>query len=632
MKWLTASLRVKFFIMTFVIAAATIVTMSVLQSRVLTQLLESSFRSSSIETSEKVGGDVDGLIQRWALSTVYLLQGIYPLPEEQAKAELQRLIDIQKDFTAGDVFMEENETLTLKSSYAVDEKSEISNRPEVNKAWLEKLRKKYSDRLFFVDMGSRKETLRLARGIPVNISEGKLFWIVVEASKSSISSLLNLQEGMKTYILTESMQDFLAGKALPADLMQLLKQRRVDQLLKLELGSGFFGSFKDSKKVAWQGSYYRLPVSGLTLILQQREDILFAPLNFQIKQTAKWAALILLFAVLISFFSAEALIDRLEKVTKATEAIARGQFSTRINVHGNDEIKQLGESVNTMAGRLVHLLNHEKDMVRLENELNVANEVQSSFIPQELSQEGAMVLASSYRSASECGGDFWGHYVIAPHTHMLLVGDATGHGLPAALVTAIAYSAGHLCSNLTLQSGGQIISPSMVLSLLNRALYDSLKGKLCMTFFACIIDTKNQTMTYSNGGHPFPLIIPKDGEDSRLKTGKRKAKPFLVLSDIKKNGQPLGFDPNSIYQDVEQEFRPGDRMLMYTDGIVECFNPEQKQWGTRSLEKSVQKYMNLTPVLFRDKIMADMEEFRANTPLPDDATLVVISSDFEEAA
>lgn len=633
MKWLTASLRVKFFMMTFVIAAATIVTMGFLQSRVVTQLLESGFRSTSIETSEKVGGDVDNLIQRWALSTVYLLQGIYSLPEDQAKDELQRLIEIQKDFTAGDVYMEENQEFVLKSSHAVDDKLEVANRGEVNKAWLEKLRKKYSDRLFFVDVGSRKDTLRLARGIPVNVAEGKLFWIVVEASKSTISSLLNLQDGMKTFVLTESMQDFIAGRAPPADLMNVLKSRRIDQLMKLELGSGFFGSFKDSKKIAWQGSYYRLPVSGLTLILQQREDVLFAPLNYQLKQTMKWAALILLLAVLISFFSAEALINRLEKVTKATEAIARGQFSTRISVVGNDEIKQLGDSVNTMAGRLVHLLNHEKDMVRLENELNVANEVQSSFIPQELSQEGAMVLASSYRSASECGGDFWGHYVIAPNTHMLLVGDATGHGLPAALVTAIAYATGHLSSNLATQNGGRGISPSMVLSLLNKALYDSLKGKLCMTFFACIINTKDQTITYSNGGHPFPLVIPKHPEDSRLQTGKRKTKPFVVLSDIKRNGQPLGFDPGSVYQDVVQEFRPGDRMLMYTDGIVECFNPDQKQWGTRSLEKTVQKYMSLTPVLFRDKIMSEMEEFRANTPLPDDATLVVISSDdLEEAA
>ncbi len=632
MKWLTASLRVKFFIMTFVIAALTIVTMSLLQSRVLTQLLESSFRSSSIETSEKIGSEVDSLIQRWALSTVYLLQGIYSLPEEQAKEELQRLIDIQKDFTAGDVISEENKILTLKTSYALDESKEKPNRSELAKTWLEKMRSKYPDRLFFVDIGTRRDTLRIVRGIPVNVAEGKLFWIVVEASKSSISSLLNLQEGMKTYILTESIQDFLAGAAPSKDLQNLIRDKKVDQLMKLDVGSGFFGSYRDTKKIAWQGSYYRLPSSGLTLIIQQKEDALFAPLNFQIKQTLKWAALILLLAVLISFITAEALINRLEKVTKATEAIARGQFQTRINVVGNDEIKQLGDSVNTMAGRLVDLLNHEKDMVRLEHELDVANEVQGSFIPQELAREGAMVLASSYRSASECGGDFWGHYIIAPNTHMLLVGDATGHGLPAALVTAIAYATGHLCSNLAAQNAGQGIVPSMVLSLLNKALYDSLKGKLCMTFFACIIDTKNRTMIYSNGGHPFPLIIPRSPEDERLKTGKRKAKPFIVLNDIKKNGQPLGFDPNSIYQDSTQDFYPGDRLLMYTDGIVECFNPEQKQWGTRALEKSVQKNMENTPVLFRDKIMADMEEFRANTPLPDDATLVVVSTELEDAA
>ncbi|RYZ53482.1 MAG: HAMP domain-containing protein [Proteobacteria bacterium] len=631
MKWLTASLRVKFFIMTFVLAFATIVTMSILQSRVLTQLLESSFRSSSIETSEKIGGEVDGIIQRWALSTVYLLQGIYPLQEAQAKEELQRLIDVEKDFTASDVFLEENKAFKLVNSYAKVEDKGSEKRSALAQSWLEKVRKADPDRLFFVDISPRKDVLRMGRGIPINIAEGKLFWIVVEASKNPILAQLNLQEGMKTTILTESMQDFMAGKALPADMAKILKQR-IAPFMKLELGSGFFGSFVDSKKIAWQGSYYRLPVSGLTLVLQQREDILFAPLKYQITQTAKWAALILLLAVLLSFFSAEALINRLEKVTHATESIARGDFSTKISVTGNDEIKQLGDSVNAMAAQLSTLVNHEKDMVRLEHELNVANEVQGSFIPQEYSQEGAMILASSYRSASECGGDFWGHYVIAPHTHMLLVGDATGHGLPAALVTAIAYATGHLCSKLPAATASDFITPAMVLSLLNQALYDSLKGKLCMTFFACIIDTKNNTMAYSNGGHPFPLIIPQNPEDLRLKSGKRKAKPYIVLNDIKKNGAPLGFDPNSVYQNSDQVFMPGDRMVMYTDGIVECFNPEQKQWGMRNLEKSVQKNMTLSPIMFRDKIMSDMEEFRNNTPLPDDATLVVISSDFEVAA
>ncbi len=632
MKWITGSLRIKFFFMTFFLAFATITTMGVLQSRVLTELLVSNFRSSSIETSEKIGSEVDALIKGWALSTVYLLQGIYPMPESQANEELQRLINVEKDFTAGDVFLEEKQAIKLVNSYAKDAVNADAERPALAQEWLKKSRVANPNRLFFVDITATKGSLRMARGIPIDVKEGKIFWIVVEAVKAPVLALLNLQDGMKTYIMTESLQDFLAGKALPADLFKILKLRRIDQMIKLELSSGFFGSFTDNKKVSWQGSYYRLPVSGLILILQQREDILFAPLRFHIMQTAKWAALILLLASLVSFFTAEALINRLEKVTYATESISKGEFTTRITVKGNDEIKTLGDSVNTMAGRLSTLVNQEKDLVRLELELNVANEVQVSFIPHEYAQEGALVLASSYRSASECGGDYWGHYIIAPHTHMLLVGDATGHGIPAALVTAIAYATGHLCSKLPETMPADFIKPSLVLSMLNQALYDSLKGKLCMTFFACIVNTKTGRMQYSNGGHPFPLVIPKDPEDIRLKTGKRKAKHYIVLSDIKKMGQPLGFDPGSVYHDVEQQFLPGDRMVLYTDGIVECTNAEHKQWGVRNLEKAVHKYMNLSPVLFRDRIMLDMEEYRASIPLPDDATLVVISSEFEGAA
>jgi sigma-B regulation protein RsbU (phosphoserine phosphatase) len=295
-------------------------------------------------------------------------------------------------------------------------------------------------------------------------------------------------------------------------------------------------------------------------------------------------------------------------------------------------VKNLADSVNTMANKLQNLVDQEKDLVRLEHELNVANEVQSSFIPHDYQKEGALVLASSYRSASECGGDFWGHYVLAPNIHLVLVGDATGHGIPAALVTAIAYATSHLCSHLPGAAESGKMTPALVLSLLNKALYDSLKGKLCMTFFAALIDTRNGKMIYSNGGHPFPIIVPKAADDDRLKSDKRKKRPYIFLSDIKKNGQPLGFDPESVYYNVPVEFRAGDRLVMYTDGIIECYNSEQKQWGTRNFEKSIQRNMTLDPTAFRDTIMGDLESYRRETPLADDATLVVISSDFKEAA
>lgn len=627
MKWLSGSLRIKLFLMTFVLALATVVTMTLLQSRVLAGMLESSFRSSSIETSEKIGNEIDAIIQRWNLSSVYLLQGTYQLPDEQANAELQRLVDVEQNFMAGDTFMEENGSFRAVSSYHKESAAVLEGRAQKAQEWLESSLKRSSDRLFFVDISPNPSYLWLARGIPVTSDQRRRMWVVIEAKKEALVSQMRLQEGMKSFLLTDTMQDFLLGKPLEASLLKVLKQRRIEQMVQLELGSGFFGSFVDSKKVAWQGSYYLLPQSGLIFLLQQREDILYAPLKHQIVQAAKWSVLVLLFAVLLSFATSEALIARLEKVTNATESIAQGQFKTRISVKGHDEVKTLAESVNFMADRLQNLVDQEKDLVRLEHELNVANEVQSSFIPNDYQKDGALVLASSYRSASECGGDFWGHYVLAPNIHLVLVGDATGHGIPAALVTAIAYATSHLCSHLPGAAESGKMTPALVLSLLNKALYDSLKGKLCMTFFAALIDTRNGTMTYSNGGHPFPLIVPKSASDDRLKSGKRKPRPYIFLSDIKKNGQPLGFDPESVYHNVPVEFRPGDRLVMYTDGIVECYNSEQKQWGARNFEKSIQKNMELDPTEFRDTIMKDMESYRRETPLADDATLVVISSE-----
>src|SRR5690606_11851732 len=115
--------------------------------------------------------------------------------------------------------------------------------------------------------------------------------------------------------------------------------------------------------------------------------------------------------------------------------IAQGNFDKRVKVKGHDEVGALSDSVNDMADKIVLYMEEMKEKARLENEVAVAQLVQSSFFPRSSLTSPDLQVFGHFEPASECGGDWWG---IADHGdwRIFFIADATGHGVPAALLTA----------------------------------------------------------------------------------------------------------------------------------------------------------------------------------------------------
>jgi len=145
---------------------------------------------------------------------------------------------------------------------------------------------------------------------------------------------------------------------------------------------------------------------------------------------------------------------------------------------------------------------------------------------------------------------------------------------------------------------------------MNYAIYESAQRKFVMTCFASIIDTKKKTITYANAGHNFPYLY-------RASDGKGEFGSLMI------RGNRLGDDPNSKYEAKTTELLSGDLLVWYTDGIVECENSENEEYGERRFRASVRKSAMMDPPDLRDAIVSDASEYYGETPRRDDITMVI---------
>ncbi|MGK5090796.1 AAA family ATPase [Deltaproteobacteria bacterium TL4] len=249
--------------------------------------------------------------------------------------------------------------------------------------------------------------------------------------------------------------------------------------------------------------------------------------------------------------------------------------------------------------------------VRREEELKTAAAVQHALFPKELPQNDQLELASFFQSASETGGDWYGFISKIENTFFILVGDVTGHGVPAALVTATASATCRMLENLywkysAYDRNKRYLTPASTLEYLNKAVYQAGVQKYLMTFFVVAIDLNTKIMTYANAGHNFPLIL------------KENTKVKKLLS----RGNRLGEDPESTYTEQEIQLEKGDLLFFFTDGLTENRNPQGEEWGEKRLGHYLKQHRQKPLQAIIDGLVEEMWKFNDGAPLEDDVTMV----------
>jgi sigma-B regulation protein RsbU (phosphoserine phosphatase) len=253
-------------------------------------------------------------------------------------------------------------------------------------------------------------------------------------------------------------------------------------------------------------------------------------------------------------------------------------------------------------GGLVFLLALELvDRIRVRDELEVARELQEDLLPQTLPIVPGYTFAHFYRTAKEVGGDYHDVAILPDGRVDLTIGDASGHGMAAGLVMAIA--------NATLKAAMDLDpSPERVLALLNRTLCRTGTKRTFMSVFYAVLTPETGQLEYVCAGHPFPLIRRVDG----------------TLEELGCGGFPLGLREPLAVEPRTAKLQPGDLLLLYTDGLAEAVDATGKEaFGYERIRAVLE--LGGSPQSVHEGMLRAFDRHTAGEPLRDDLTLLVIA-------
>jgi serine phosphatase RsbU (regulator of sigma subunit) len=195
----------------------------------------------------------------------------------------------------------------------------------------------------------------------------------------------------------------------------------------------------------------------------------------------------------------------------------------------------------------------------VEQELEVARSIQQASLPKEVPTLEGWQISPFYRPAREVGGDFYDFHFLSEGRVGLVVGDATGKGVPAALVMSTTLGMLQLAAGALDSS-----SPGEVLSKVNETLFARIPSNMFVTCFYAILDPESATLSYANAGHDLPYVL-------RGSAGE--------CEELRARGMPLGLMPQMSYEEKEIVLQEGDSALFYTDGLVEAHDPQREMFG-----------------------------------------------------
>jgi serine phosphatase RsbU (regulator of sigma subunit)/predicted ester cyclase len=205
---------------------------------------------------------------------------------------------------------------------------------------------------------------------------------------------------------------------------------------------------------------------------------------------------------------------------------------------------------------------------RVEQELQVARSIQQASLPEEVPTLEGWQISPFYRPARQVGGDFYDFHLLPEGKLGLAVGDATGKGVPAALVMSTTSGMLRAVSQALDSS-----SPGEMLEQVNEALVPSIPTNMFVTCFYCILEPKSARLTYANAGHDLPYLH-RNGEAEELRA----------------RGMPLGLMPEMGYEEKETILGAGEAALFYSDGLLEAHDPTGEMFGFPRLQALVSEH------------------------------------------
>ena len=268
-----------------------------------------------------------------------------------------------------------------------------------------------------------------------------------------------------------------------------------------------------------------------------------------------------------------------------------------------DEITLLSFLSNQLAVALVNSQLYEESLEkrRLEDELNLARQIQESLLPSSPPSLPGLEICVESRPCRQVGGDYFDFLTTKRGELGIAIGDVSGKGMPAALLMS------SLQASLRAEvENGHPIEDTM--RLVNSLLFKSTTPEKFVTLFYGELNPIQKTLSYCNAGHNHPLLVHSSGRVERLERG----------------GTILGAFPDAQYEVGRAQLSIGDLLILYTDGVTEALNQGEEEYGEGRLLSSVVGNRELPPQEIKERILSGVREFSDFAPPFDDLTIMVL--------
>ncbi|MBU1063479.1 SpoIIE family protein phosphatase [bacterium] len=398
-------------------------------------------------------------------------------------------------------------------------------------------------------------------------------------------------------IVFSNNEKFISGDTLLYPIMSMVKSSLSGKSRMSKIGPfsyndiDYLSIFAISQYVQWGIIVTEELTQAYAMVEQAKKDIV------------KWVGLAIILCVIFSILFARSFSGAMRYMTTIAKKIGGGEFDVKVKVNSKDELGQLGESLQEMAISLGEAVKVKEELFAIQAEVKIASRIQQSILPVGGPNLDGLGFGARYIPMEGVAGDFYDFHVLEDNCVGVLVADVSGHGIPAAMISTMV--------KVTFSQQSSIAEDaSKVLNEMNRLLSGKMEDQFLTAMYLYVDIAKKKLITADAGHCPLYIWRRKDKEMIR----------------VKPKGMIIGFLPVINCPIEETKLKDGDRLVMYTDGIVEAANPEGELFNDDRLINLISTHQDVAPEEFIDIVVAELKKWvgEDKKTFEDDLTMVVM--------
>ncbi|MBF0407316.1 MAG: SpoIIE family protein phosphatase [Candidatus Riflebacteria bacterium] len=348
-------------------------------------------------------------------------------------------------------------------------------------------------------------------------------------------------------------------------------------------------------KIKWQGQEY-LAAGFPGYHLKDRSFLILFPESEIIRDLNKLSDLLLIGALMALVFTfgtayiiSDSFLRPIDWLSRGLTSLKTGNYSYRLPIDSQPEFAQICKAFNEITANA--------------QEANMAKLVQEQLMPSSMLEISPYMILGCSIPATQLGGDYFDYFAIDERYVLVIAGDATGHGVPAALLISIVKAT--VVYQLSIKS-----TPEQILTAVNLAIMTNVKRALLFTMILCFLDTYTGETKLTSAGHPYPYRCDAKGNWQL----------FPIPPGI-----PLGVKSNYPFQSTVINMLPGESILFYTDGLVESLGEDTGPDGFILFQEFLNTLKDITADQLPGKIVNEHPSKSTGIAQPDDYTAVILS-------